>query len=552
MQKILVVDDEKSIRRMLDLFFTKEGYQVTTARNVVKALKYFDENDFDLVITDIMLGKETGVELLKILSKKSHVPVIMITGKPNLDTATESLRLGAFDYIGKPIKMDDMARLTKKAIQYKTLKDREEQLENENEKYRFHLEELVKKRTVELESTNVKLQQEIEEHKKAREILLQYEMIVSASKDMMSIVGRDYKYMAVNETYLKACGQPRSEIIGCTPADMVGKETFSTKIKPRLDRCFEGEDINYQEWFNYAVWGRNYCDISYYPYYEEDNYISGVVINIRNITEQKKAKEAIMIKDQQLVQADKLSSLGVLLAGLADEINNPNNIVTMNVDMLLNFYHETLPILEQHYKTNGDFTITGMSFTKIREHIPQLLDQTVENSNRIKRIIRKLHDFSSSDDADLTKVLDINTVVNSAVNMSSNRVKEATHTLEVRYFPDIILVKGNMKSLEQVFIHVIINAAEALTEVSQGIYITISKDRTSNCVSIEIRDEGRGVSEEQLKQLYNPFFTTKQEKGSTGLGLSVARDIIKKHGGKMNFESSQGKGTTCKIFLPLE
>lgn len=151
MQKILLVDDEKSIRITFSKFLGNEGYNVITAENVEKALNLIEKEDFDLVITDIIMPHFTGMDLLqKIKEKKPELPVIVMTGEPSVDTATFSLRYNAYDYLQKPVNKSNLIHTVSKALDYKKVLDEKKNLENENKNYRINLENLVKKRTVAL------------------------------------------------------------------------------------------------------------------------------------------------------------------------------------------------------------------------------------------------------------------------------------------------------------------------------------------------------------------------------------------------------------------
>jgi len=138
---ILIIDDEESIRHTFCAFLDKEGYQTTAAGDYDSALAALQDTRFDMVFTDIILGEYSGVDILKeIKTRDRSCPVIMMTGEPNIDTAAASVRLGAFDYLPKPIKKDTLVRVTKHALQHKMILDEKAIVESEKERYRSHLE----------------------------------------------------------------------------------------------------------------------------------------------------------------------------------------------------------------------------------------------------------------------------------------------------------------------------------------------------------------------------------------------------------------------------
>lgn len=151
MSKILLVDDEKSIRITFSKFLGNAGFEVLPAENVEKALEIIEKNPPDVVITDIIMPHYTGMDLLqKIKEKALDIPVIIMTGEPSIDTATFSLRYKAYDYLQKPVNKSDLVHTVEKALEYKKLVDEKQYLEAENKSYRDNLEKLVEKRTAEL------------------------------------------------------------------------------------------------------------------------------------------------------------------------------------------------------------------------------------------------------------------------------------------------------------------------------------------------------------------------------------------------------------------
>ncbi|MDP8205263.1 MAG: response regulator, partial [Candidatus Electryonea clarkiae] len=151
MARILVVDDEKSIRITLQAFLEDDGYDVQVAEDAITAVELLKNEDFDVVVTDIIMPKMTGVKLLEsVLRINPHIQVIMMTGEPTLETASEALRFGAFDYLAKPITKIDIIKTVHNAASSKALHDEKLLLEKKNQNYRQNLEQLVEERTEEL------------------------------------------------------------------------------------------------------------------------------------------------------------------------------------------------------------------------------------------------------------------------------------------------------------------------------------------------------------------------------------------------------------------
>ena len=152
MSKILVVDDERSIRSTFEIFLSKEGHEIFLAEDANNAERITDEQDLDLIITDIIMPKMTGIDLLTaVKAKKPDIPIIIMTGEPTVDTAKEAVKNDANDYLIKPVSKDNLMKATRYALEKKKLIDEKTKLEIENTKYRENLENLVKQRTAALQ-----------------------------------------------------------------------------------------------------------------------------------------------------------------------------------------------------------------------------------------------------------------------------------------------------------------------------------------------------------------------------------------------------------------
>ncbi len=144
MPRVLIVDDEKNIRLVLEEFLLEEGYEVETAEDVEEATRRLEESHFDVVVSDILFPRVTGVELLHLIhQKKPEIRVIMITGEPTVETAAEAVRAGAYDYLSKPIKRADFCKIVNAAVREKSLNDEKKRLQEENEQHRKRLVQLV-------------------------------------------------------------------------------------------------------------------------------------------------------------------------------------------------------------------------------------------------------------------------------------------------------------------------------------------------------------------------------------------------------------------------
>ena len=252
------------------------------------------------------------------------------------------------------------------------------------------------------------------------------------------------------------------------------------------------------------------------------------------------------------MHADKMVALGTLVSGVAHEVNNPNNFIMLNSPILHNAWNSVVPILENYYEKNGDFIVGGMKYTEMRENIPSLFSGISDGANRIKHIVDDLKNYVRDQTADMTQSVDINAVIKYAVTLLSNMIKKSTNHFSIDYGKNLPLLSGNFQRLEQVMINLIQNACQALPDPQKGIFISAQSLKKQPAIVVKVRDEGTGIPPETVSQITDPFFTTKQDAGGVGLGLSISAKIVEDHGGTIHFDSEIGVGTTVEIMLPLD
>lgn len=237
--------------------------------------------------------------------------------------------------------------------------------------------------------------------------------------------------------------------------------------------------------------------------------------------------EAIHRAQQQLIHSEKLASLGRMAAGVAHEINSPlTGIVT--------FGH----LLQKKFPQG----------TEDREDIDVIIDQ----ANRCSNIIKGLLGFARATTAEKAQT-NINDVLNSTLNIVKNKADFFNIKLSTYLDPSLSMVKADAPQLQQVFLNMIVNAADAC-EGKGSITITTSNvhDNGQNYAQIEFRDTGYGIKDEDLEKIFEPFFTTKPVGKGTGLGLAVSHGIIQEHGGKITISTKIGEGTSFFIWLPAQ
>lgn len=271
----------------------------------------------------------------------------------------------------------------------------------------------------------------------------------------------------------------------------------------------------------------------------------------REIAERTHAEEELLLNQQQLVQADKMAALGVLVSGVAHEINNPTGLILLEVPTLKRAHADISKVLESYYRDNGDFTCGGLPYSRMREEIPRSLEKLLDSGKRIKRIVDDLKDFARQGGSACDEIIDLNSVAQAAVRLVEPTIRKATRCFSVDYVEHLPKIRCNAQRIEQVLVNLILNACQALPDCDRCIQLTTGHDPYQRTATFRLRDEGSGITPEHLARLTDPFFTTKREMGGTGLGLSVSAGIVKEHGGTLEFDSIPGRETTVTLTLPI-
>ena len=263
----------------------------------------------------------------------------------------------------------------------------------------------------------------------------------------------------------------------------------------------------------------------------------------------KTAMDELKIRQKQLLHADKMASLGMLVAGVAHEINNPNSLIMLNIPQLQRSWCDVAPILEEHFLQQGDFLVGGLKYSQMREEIPEMLDEMRDSADRIKQIVNDLKDFGRHDNSGMMGLIDLNEVAKNAMRLVANAISKATNHFNVHLDNNPMKLRGNSRRIEQVVVNLLLNACQALDSSDQEISLRTSVRVNSGELVMEIEDQGCGIPLEQLSLLTDPFFTTRRGRGGTGLGLSISAGIVNEHNGRMEFESKVGVGTLVRLIF---
>ncbi|MCP4714598.1 MAG: PAS domain S-box protein [Deltaproteobacteria bacterium] len=270
-----------------------------------------------------------------------------------------------------------------------------------------------------------------------------------------------------------------------------------------------------------------------------------------DITEEKRLQQESEYRRQQLIQADKLASLGEVVAGVAHEINNPNSFISYNVPLLEETWQMFQPVVKTYAESHP--SIGGIGFGELCQDMDGIIQAIGSGAERINAVVSDLKDFARLDESESKLPVVLNEVVEKALHIVGAQLRKAATGVDVSLAEGLPAVQGHFRKLEQVAANFMVNAAHAVADKNRGrIAIRTRYLEPHRAVMLEVEDNGRGIGADDLSRIFDPFFTTRREKGGTGLGLSVSYGLVREHGGCINVLSHPGCGTRFSVLLPLE
>lgn len=496
MNKILLVDDEESIRNMMRMTLELDGYDVETAADGPIAIQKFQEQSPDVVLLDVRIPGMDGVEVLRRIKELNHdAEVIIISGHGDMEMAIECLRMEASNFLTKPVSEEILSLSLKRSLEKVALRRKVKQ-------YTRDLETLVREANVELE--------------KAYQFR---ENIIEHSPDAIVCIRKGGMIIIFNSAAEKLLGYRKDEVIGVMNIVQIYPPGVARKIMKDLkSNDFGGIDILQKR--QVSLVHKHGAELPVYisaAILYENGKEAGSVGIFTDLREKIKL-------EKQLLRSEKLSSLGKLSAGIAHEINQP-------LTGVLTFAHLLAKKFKNDESTRKDLEIIVRETTRIRGIVQGILDFAREMPMQKKP--RKIEEV-------LDQTLEI--IVHQQRFFGIQLVKEYGANI-----PEIVFDSNLM---EQVFMNIVLNALDAMHGKGR---LTIRTRRVDEWVEIEFEDTGLGMPESMLDKIFDPFFTTKDstEGMGMGLGLAVSYGIVKNHNGDIIVASTEGVGTIFTIRLPL-
>ena len=275
------------------------------------------------------------------------------------------------------------------------------------------------------------------------------------------------------------------------------------------------------------------------------------------LLEKKKVERQLKESQAQVIQQEKMASIGLLAAGVAHEINNPIGFITSNLKSLEKYIDKLIQFIDFQGQTldrcadQATRAAVAQQKQQIRldylvRDLRDLLSESLDGSRRVSKIVQDLQSFSRADNNEVVSS-DLNETIMRTINMVRNEIKYVAELdLRLEYLP---LVFCQSQQIGQVLMNLLMNAAHSIQ--GKGL-ITLAALLVDDSVEIRVTDNGCGISADHIERIFEPFFTTKEAGRGTGLGLAISSDIVKKHGGELLVVSTAGKGTTFKVRLPID
>jgi len=507
--KVLFIDDEEGIRKVMAISLADAGYEVLTAADGESGLRVCREQSPQIVITDIRMPGMDGLEVLRCIKESdADREVIVVTAFGEMETAIRALQLDASDFITKPIQDEALAVALKRA---------KERYSNRRELRDYTA--LIEEKWME---TSEKLAQTYNFQKN----------LIESSMDGILACDQECRVITFNRALEQMLSYGKDEVIGrMTLFDflpMGEAERFNEKL-----RSGEYGGRNRLSLFETTLIARDGrklpVQLSATVLFEDQREI-GIVGFFRDLREIRRLEQ--QFADQtRLLQQDKMIALGKLAASVVHEINNP-------LSGILNYIRLMLKIM-------GRGPLAAEHQQKFKEYLTLMESET----SRCSQIVANLLAFARQSRLDFSEI-NIDDLLHKCIMLSAHKLALQNITVKTLLDAEIPAVMGDHNQIQQCVINLIFNAIDAMPN---GGMLTLQSafNAASKLVEIRVKDTGCGISKEDLPYIFDPFFTTKKEGKGIGLGLSTAYGIMERHKGSIEVNSDPGKGSVFTLKLPV-
>jgi PAS domain S-box-containing protein len=417
--------------------------------------------------------------------------------------------------------------------------------------HRDPLEDLVEQRTRALVEANEKFRRQINERLKVEKALRaseeKYRSIFENIQDVYAETAMDGTIIEVSPSVNGLFSYRRDDIIGKSLGDIFADPSERTGIMTTL--LAEGEINNREVKLRDKDGSVHHCLVSSRLVRDDAGAPLKVVTSLRDITALKQTERELEKTRESLYQAQKMKALGALVAGVAHEINNPVNLILFNMPLFKDLWQEALPVLTAAAKSTGTSEIGGLPLDYLEENLGQLIEDTELAAKRIAAIVGNLKDFYRQSETRDMAPMQINDAIETALRLSGTSVRKSGVRTEVSLASDLPEMIGNVQSVEQVCLNILLNAVEAIDHDAGRIGVTSGRSDDGR-IFFSVADNGRGISPDIAATIFDPFVSDKQADGGTGLGLSVSYSLVQAHRGEIQTTDRPEGGSIFTVYFP--
>lgn len=369
------------------------------------------------------------------------------------------------------------------------------------------------------------------------------QMVFDGVSEPLILVGRDLIIRMINRAAAEYYGLENGEsLLRRSACGLIGQRFDLCEIGDIPETVLRGGTLTFER--PGLDDSQETEQVVIYPVDGADGQTDGAVIRISDVTEAR-------LVQRQLVQNEKLASLGLLAAGIAHEVTTPNNYLTLNLPVLREYLGSVLPVLDAYAAGHEDFQPVGMSYDEFRRDLLLLLENLDHGAGRIDRIMGGLRDFSRYRDRIRPRHCDIRPILSRVRTICGARGDGRSGVLETDIpdpFPEVFV---DPAAMEQVLINLLLNACQAADPDDPRVRLRVfAGNAWRRRLILEVRDNGAGMDTETRERVFTPFFTTRADSGGTGLGLYVSRHLVESMMGTIEVESAPGAGTVFRVELP--
>lgn len=385
-----------------------------------------------------------------------------------------------------------------------------------------------------------------------QELGISYEDLFSAAPTGLALLADQGTILICNTAMGRTCGYSHEELLNLDIGELFLENARRLDFKEALGR--KAHIRNFAAALVRKDGSSFTSNLSMIPV--SAGHRQAFLVVLQDITKETRAREdlrdirgALLESREQLHQAQKMNALGILVAGIAHEINNSVNQISFNAPLLHRIWQDLEPEIRAVSLQNPSKTYGGLTSNFLLENIPQLLGNMEMAANRIAEFVSELKQFSRYSTVNDMQPVQLNNAVNNAVSLAQTTLKKAGIALILDLDERLPLMEGNPKNLEQITLNILINALQAM-EGDPGEIRMRTRPSSEKRIVLSVSDSGKGIPEEIGTRVFDPFVTTRQEQGGTGLGLSVTQSLVKAHKGEIYFETGKGVGTTFFVVFP--